>query len=381
MNILFLLFTPRYSGAEIVIKNLIENDDKINSFVLCSPGYFLNGLKNCQEIYYSKYIRKLRRDKNSVVKNSILILSNVIGLNFIVINIIKKHKINRVHINNISLAAYLLPLAFIYPLIKGNTKFSWHDQNLSYFNKHYEQYLYNLCCLVYEKTIVVSDAVKSKYRNDQKIKLVYSGIDVKKFSYNESCSMAISQELGINNKIVIGYFGTLSKEKGVDFLINSFLDLKKIYNNLYLLIIGNFNDSNSDKNEISKLLYSLKNTEYALLSWKEDIEKFYCIIDILVNTTTAKLSEPLGTTILEAMSCNRLVLASNTGGTAEIISDGINGFLYVPEDKNSFIVKMSYLIDNYKKLNKIRNNARMRIVNNFNIEKMVTEFNETIGLQ
>ena len=85
--------------------------------------------------------------------------------------------------------------------------------------------------------------------------------------------------------------------------------------------------------------------------------------------------------MLEAMGCNRLVLASNTGGTAEIISDGINGFLYTPDGKDNFIAKMSYLIENYEKLNKIRNNARKKIVNNFNIEKMVTEFNETIGLE
>jgi glycosyltransferase involved in cell wall biosynthesis len=381
MNILFLLFTPRYSGAEIVIKNLIENDDKINSFVLCSPGYFPNGLKNCLKIYYSKYIRKLRRDKNSFVKNSILILCNVINLNFVVVNIIKRDKINRVHINNITLAAYLLPSAFIYMLIKSKTKFSWHDHNITYSYKYYEKYLYGLCYCIYRITIVVSDAVKGKYCNDKKINIVYSGIDVKKFSYNKNTKRTISKELKINNKIVIGYIGSLSKEKGVDFLINSFIDLRKKYNNIYLLLIGNFNDSDANNNEIKKLLFGLKNTEYNLLDWKEDIEKYYCIIDILVNTTTTKLGESLGSTILEAMSSNRLVLASNTGGTAEIVSDGINGFLYIPEDKNNFIVKMSYLVDNFEKLNKVRSNARKRIVNNFNIDKMVTKFNEAIGLE
>ena len=86
----------------------------------------------------------------------------------------------------------------------------------------------------------------------------------------------------------------------------------------------------------------------------------------------------MGTTILEAMCCNRLVLASNTGGTPEIIFDGINGFLYNPEEKDCFISRASYLIENYEKLNEIRYNARMRIINNFNIEKMVNEFNDLI---
>ena len=87
----------------------------------------------------------------------------------------------------------------------------------------------------------------------------------------------------------------------------------------------------------------------------------------------------MGTTILEAMCCNRLVLASNTGGTPEINIDGINGFLYNPEEKDCFISRRNpNLIENYEKLNEIRYNARMRIINNFNIEKMVNEFNDLI---
>ena len=124
------------------------------------------------------------------------------------------------------------------------------DQNLFNFHKNYEIILYKMCHSIYHKTIVVSNAVKNKYPDNKKINLIYSGIDINKFVYNEENRIMKSKELNINNKIVIGYFGILSKEKGADFLINNFIKLKKRYSTLHLLLIGKFSDSDSDKTKV-----------------------------------------------------------------------------------------------------------------------------------
>ena len=41
-----------------------------------------------------------------------------------------------------------------------------------------------------------------------------------------------------NNKIVLGYVGRISREKGLDFLLENFLKLQNKYDNIKLVLVG-----------------------------------------------------------------------------------------------------------------------------------------------
>lgn len=377
MNVLFVLFTPRYSGAEVMIKSLVENNPKIDSYILCSPGYFLNGLKNCKKIIYTSGIKKLKRNLFFPIFGIFKLIFILSLLNTRVFYIIIRYKIKLIHVNNITLTTYLLPLVLFLKVIWNTKEFIWHDHNLTICKK-YEKYLYKLCSYSYSKTIVVSKAVLNKYKPSDKLKLIYGGVDCNKFKFDNSQRNIIRKTLKVDNKIVIGFFGVFNKGKGTEFLIDNLVKIENYRAKIFLLMIGRFEEN---LNFQKKILYKLKNNfgnNFQILDWTDKIEIYYSAVDIIINSTLKILREPLGATILEAMSSERLTLAPESDGPAEIIEEGVNGYLYKTGDNLDFTEKLNYLVNNYTQLNHQRRNARERILTNFNIEKMVAEFNSLL---
>ncbi|MFX0073691.1 MAG: glycosyltransferase, partial [Candidatus Hermodarchaeota archaeon] len=75
----------------------------------------------------------------------------------------------------------------------------------------------------------------------------------------------------------------------------------------------------------------------------DEIIKYYNQCSIFIQTSRA---EGLPTCVLEALSCEVPVVASNVGGTNEIIINGVNGFLFENGNINQSI----------EYLNRIKNN-------------------------
>ena len=70
-----------------------------------------------------------------------------------------------------------------------------------------------------------------------------------------------------------------------------------------------------------------------LLGWRDDLEVLYGAADVVCVPST--LPEPLGLVALEAAAASQCVVASNTGGLPEILSDGVNGRLVPPGDERA----------------------------------------------
>ncbi len=57
------------------------------------------------------------------------------------------------------------------------------------------------------------------------------------------------------------------------------------------------------------------------------------------------LRRPFPSTVLEAMSLGKAVIASNIGGVKEIIEDGVNGLLVEPNRPEQITEKILYLFN------------------------------------
>ncbi|OGM94987.1 hypothetical protein A2524_02760 [Candidatus Wolfebacteria bacterium RIFOXYD12_FULL_48_21] len=76
--------------------------------------------------------------------------------------------------------------------------------------------------------------------------------------------------------------------------------------------------------------------------------------------------------LLEAMSQEKLVVATNVGGSPEIISHGINGFIIEPKSPCAIAETLEFIIDlDESAREKMRNNASQTVSENFSFEKMV----------
>ena len=77
-------------------------------------------------------------------------------------------------------------------------------------------------------------------------------------------------------------------------------------------------------------------------------------------------SEAFGRTTIEGMMNNCLVLASDTGGTKEIIDDGENGLLFKYNDFESFKKKIEFVISHADECENISLNGYKKATEAFN---------------
>jgi len=94
------------------------------------------------------------------------------------------------------------------------------------------------------------------------------------------------------------------------------------------------------------------------------------LCDIIVNLSTQP--EPFGRTIIEAMSCGKVVVATNLGGPKEIIENGVDGFLVEPKVDEICEVILQILSDDelYKKISFA---AMNKVKEKFSLSKQIDQ--------
>lgn len=372
---LFLIFTPRYSGAEIALVNLIKHSRHDNYLILCHNKRLLPyELQN--KAVESNYIRLLHMKRNMTVKMAFKVLKIILGLNLELLLFVVFKGFKVVYSNNIQIASYILPGTLIRHIMFQKT-YIWHDHNLTFPHLYGASKLENLCHLLFTKTIVPSHCLLKKYKNKEKITIINNGVNTNLFQYDQSLRKAIRTELKISEeRLVVGIIGEISERKGQLGLIKAFKANLERYANQHLLIIGNMNsDDKIFINEFKKRILEIDKEYISVIPWQNDISKYYSAIDILVNASLPQYGgESFGLTIIEAMSSGRIVLAADNGNTSEIINEGINGFTYEPNNIDQLQEKMFEIMHNFIKLSHINKNARDQVLKRFNILKLAEEF-------
>jgi colanic acid/amylovoran biosynthesis glycosyltransferase len=161
--------------------------------------------------------------------------------------------------------------------------------------------------------------------------------------------------------------GRLNPSKGHQDLISAVSLLKKSGRNVYLEIAGEDEEGGSGfHRELGKLIMNLQLTDIVVLLGavnEERVLKSLRAADLFV---LASHSEPLGVAIMEAMSCETPVLATNSGGVPELIEHGVDGFLIPPNDPSALAEAIWHLADNPSLAEQLSASGRLKIVNRFN---------------
>lgn len=144
-----------------------------------------------------------------------------------------------------------------------------------------------------------------------------------------------------SNIIRFGFIGTISKEKGVDVLVDAFLQLLKIKENITLTIAGKYD---------SEFASSLKNSvcHEKAIQWKGLVEgktkkDFFSNIDVLCIPSNEESSS---LALLEAASSGLAVIATKTVGACYIIKNKLDSIIIPSNDFDYLYNAMLYLIDN-----------------------------------
>lgn len=174
-------------------------------------------------------------------------------------------------------------------------------------------------------------------------------------------------------KVLIGYFGRLSEEKGVLDFVSAISELSKEVDDAEYLIVG---DGRLRK-KIEKFLKEEKLIEkVSLAGWipHEKLPEYFNKLKLLVMPS---YTEGLPNIMLEAMACGIPVLATPVGAIPDIIKDGETGFL-MENNYPSCIATNVIRALNHPELEEIAQNARALVERKFTFERTVERWRKVL---
>ena len=160
-----------------------------------------------------------------------------------------------------------------------------------------------------------------------------------------------------NDKIVISYIGRIIQEKGVINLMEAFKKLCNDYNNIELVIAGDGPLLDSLKKK-----YTADNITFLGKINHEEVMKLCVRTDIFVHPSM--YPEGLPTSILEAGIMKTAIVATDRGGTKEVISNDSLGII-VEENVEDLYAKLKKLISNPDMIEKYKENIHKQVINKF----------------
>ncbi len=143
----------------------------------------------------------------------------------------------------------------------------------------------------------------------------------------------------LQGKPIILYVGRVTKEKNMDFLIDSFQTVKKSVPDLHFVITGGGPYLSELKKKVKKMGFgdSVAFTGYVP---KEKVKYLYAMADVFI---FASKTETQGLVTIESMMAGTPVVAIGEMGT-KIVMNGDNGGFMVPEDQAVFSSKVLSLL-------------------------------------
>ncbi len=172
------------------------------------------------------------------------------------------------------------------------------------------------------------------------------------------------QENYKRDKKMIIFVGRIVRTKGIDILLRAVAQLER--NDYQVIIIGPVGDKDY-YGELQSYIFqnNLKEKVVFMQISRSEVLKAFHACDVLVLPTRG---EVFGIVLAEAMACSKIVVGTNVGGLPDLIKDHENGFLFELENSNELAQILKNILDNQGDLNKIRNNARQTIEQNYNWE-------------
>ena len=217
----------------------------------------------------------------------------------------------------------------------------------------------------------------SEYLSDQKkLLVIFRGINTDYYDATTTLeadedNLFKSWELVVGKKIIL-LPGRLTYWKGQEMFLEALnkVNIQLGSNSFIAVILGNEQGRDLYKKKLIRLVeqYRLSN-QVRFIDHCQNMPLAYKISDIVISASTEP--DAFGRVSVEAQSMQKLIIASNIGGSNETVIDRKTGILFEAanaEDLSNKIIKVMNTDPN--ELIKMGINGRENAVKKFNVEKM-----------
>ena len=368
-NIKVLQVIPKlgYGGAETgcydIAHYLPENNCK--SFIVTSGGELIKFL-NKKKV---KLIRLPVQTKNPllIILNSIFLIGIILYYNITIV-----HARSRAPAWSCLFATKLTRRKFV-TTFHGTYNFNGN------IKKFYNSVMVRSDLIIAGSNFIFSH-IKENYseflKSTKKFLVIFRGINIDYFDAStklESDEKKLLQEWEINKeKKIILVPGRLTLWKGQQLFIDAInqVKIKLGYEAFHVVILGSEQGRDLYKKKLIRLCeqYRLTN-QIKFIEHCEDMALASKVSDMVVSPSIEP--EAFGRVAVEAQSMEKLIIASNIGGSNETIINGKTGILFESGNVKSLSEKIIQAITmDETSIKSIGKEGRKNVIKKFNVEKM-----------
>jgi len=203
------------------------------------------------------------------------------------------------------------------------------------------------------------------------IRVIHNGVDTTKFSKQRILGDAVRLQYDIPaESFTIGTVANFRHQKNYPFLIAAFAQILEEVPVARLLCVGGGPDIDECRTIAAQagLLDKVIFTGYV-----NDTLPYLNTMDVFC---LCSLSEGLPNAVMQAMACELPVVVTRVGGCPELIKDTHEGFLFEPNEMETFVRLVSGLAEDPALRTTLGGGARKKIAREFSLDKMVSAYKD-----
>lgn len=220
-----------------------------------------------------------------------------------------------------------------------------------------------------DRVIVVSEATRrfhvAQGLDADRTVVIHNGVDLQEFAPRPATGF-LHRELKLPSEArLMAAIGQIGLRKGWDVLADATLPNKTVH----LVLIGErFSEKEESRRYEADLRHRFDRGPWTnrvhWLGTRTDVGRILNETDLLAHPAK---QEPLGRVLLEAMASGVPIVATDVGGTREIIDDGVSGLLVPPGDAAALTTALVTVLENPALSGQFRRAARETAVERFDL--------------
>ena len=208
--------------------------------------------------------------------------------------------------------------------------------------------------------------IEEKWIHPENVVMIHYGIDVDKYV---NTHILKREDIGLSKEhIVLGTVARLGEQKGHKYLIAAAPQIVGQFPNVHFVFAGDGPLRHQLENQILRL--GLKD-HFHLLGFRSDVVNLLHLFDVFV---LPSLYEGLPNAVLEAMACNKPVIATGVDGTSEAVVDQVTGYIVPSKHPEALAKRIIQLLSTDGQIQIMGKSGGRCIREHFSIEKQVREF-------
>lgn len=206
-----------------------------------------------------------------------------------------------------------------------------------------------------------------------KVRVIPNGIDVERF-HPRWPDRELRRELDLDpGSPTVGIIAALRPEKNHELFLYVAAMVHTALPVARFLIVGD----GPEREKLESLARSLGlGDAVRFLGARRDVEKLLPLIDVVALTSHME-ANPL--CLLEAMACEKPVVAPRVGSIEESVHDGVTGFLITPGDSQGMAARMLQLLQDREQASAMGRAGREAVITRWSVESMVRGYENLIS--